>query len=155
MAKVMSAALEDYLEAIAELTREQPGARVRDIAARVGVHKSTVTAALHSLSDKGLVDYRPYAAATLSAAGRVLADEIRRRHRILRRFFRDVLGLDAATADANACRLEHAIGGRCLERLLAFLQFIESTGGSAEVPREFASFLQTRGLAGTPAAEGG
>jgi DtxR family Mn-dependent transcriptional regulator len=123
----ISATLEDYLEAIAELGLARQPARSRDLAARLGVHKSTVTAALHSLADKGLVLYAPYSAAALTAAGQRLAAQVCRRHRVLRRFLRDILGLAVAQADENACRLEHAIDRECLDRLVHLGEFLESS----------------------------
>ncbi|MBS3763486.1 MAG: DtxR family transcriptional regulator, partial [Planctomycetes bacterium] len=44
----LSPAYEDYLEAIARLLVDKSGARVGEIAGLVGVHKSTVSAAVNS-----------------------------------------------------------------------------------------------------------
>lgn len=129
MSRAVSAALEDYLEAIAELDAQATPARSRDIAARVGVHKSTVTAALRSLSAKGLAHYTPYTAVTLTAAGRRVAEQVCARHRLLRRFLVEVLGMAVGAADEAACRLEHAIDPECLDRLVRLGQFLESSPG--------------------------
>ena len=48
--KELSSTLEDYLEAIFRIEKKKRAARVRDIAGRVGVTKSTVNAALKSLA---------------------------------------------------------------------------------------------------------
>jgi DtxR family Mn-dependent transcriptional regulator len=127
MSAAVSAVLEDYLEAIAELGGTSCTVRSRDIAARLRVHKSTVTAALHSLAEKGLVHYAPYAAVSLTAAGREVAEEVCRRHRVLRRFLGNNLGMDAVGADETACRLEHAVDPECLDRLLRLGEFLESS----------------------------
>ncbi len=76
----LSATLEDYLEAMAQVAAERGVARVRDIAAALSVHKSTVSGALRSLSEKGLVDYAPYEIATLTPQGQEVARRIARRH---------------------------------------------------------------------------
>jgi len=123
----VSAALEDYLEAIAELGRGAAPARSRDIATRVRVHKSTVTAALRSLSAKGLVIYTPYAAVQLTDAGRRVAAQVCRRHRQLRRFLGEVLGLASGEADATACRVEHAVDREVVDRLVRLGEFLESS----------------------------
>ncbi|MFO7899658.1 MAG: metal-dependent transcriptional regulator [Planctomycetota bacterium] len=115
----LSAALEDYLEAIAELTGQDGGARVGDIARALSVHKSTVTAALKSLAEKKLVHYAPYERARLTRRGRRIAREVRRRHRLIRRFLIDVLCLDEDAADENACRMEHVVDADVLRRLAA------------------------------------
>ena len=129
---VLTATLEDYLEAISRLTAEKGAARVRDIAKALSVHKSTVTAALRSLSQKDLVDYAPYELATLTESGQAVAGEISRRHKGIRDFLVDVLCIDEETADANACRLEHAMDRKVFQRLGLFAEFVKScprTGG--------------------------
>ncbi|MBN2452277.1 MAG: metal-dependent transcriptional regulator [Lentisphaeria bacterium] len=135
---------EDYLEAIAELSADGSGARVGAIARRVGVHKSTVTAALRVLSAKGLVAHEPYGTATLLPAGRRLAGEVCRSHRVLRRFLRDILGLDSAVADANACRLEHAIDRSSLDRLLLFVDFTQEAGPCPDLASAFSAYRRSR-----------
>ncbi|NLW50593.1 MAG: metal-dependent transcriptional regulator [Candidatus Brocadiaceae bacterium] len=120
----LSAALEDYLEAIYRLEREKRFARVRDISAMVNVAKSAVTTALQSLSDKGLVNYEPYEPVTLSPEGRERAGRILLRHRVIRDFLEGVLGLEAERSDSMACRMEHAIDRETLDRLVCFLAFV-------------------------------
>ncbi len=128
----LSATLEDYLEAISRIISKSRVARVRDIAAAVGVHNSTVTAALKSLSEKGLVDYSPYEVTTLTASGRRAANEIVRRHRLIREFLTEVLLVDEEVADANACRMEHVMDKQVLERLTVFAQLAQQTRGNGE-----------------------
>ena len=121
----LSASLEDYLEAVWLLLRRDRVARVRDIAERLKVGMPSVTAALKSLAKRKLVKYDPYQVVTLTAAGRSMAEEISGRHRFLRQFLAGVLGLDKDAAEANACRLEHAVDAVLLERLRSFTRFIE------------------------------
>jgi DtxR family Mn-dependent transcriptional regulator len=127
MARAVSAVQEDYLEAIAELGAHAEPARSRDIAARVKVHKSTVTAALRALAAKGLVSYSPYTAVTLTDSGRRVASQVCRRHRLLRRFLDESLGMGEAAADATACRLEHAVDRDVVDRLVRLGEFLESS----------------------------
>lgn len=120
----LTGTLEDYLRVVAQLAAEKGHARVRDIANAVSVHKSSVTAALRSLSGKGLVNYAPYEVATLTAEGQAAADRIITRHDVIRRFLTDVLFLDPDLAEANACRMEHGLGSKVLERLRLFAEFV-------------------------------
>ena len=124
MARELSATMEDYLEAIYRLERERRYARVRDISAALDVAKSAVTTALHSLSDKGLVNYEPYEPVTLSAEGRERAGRIVLRHRVIGDFLRNVLGLEPERADSIACGMEHAIDRDALDRFVCFLAFV-------------------------------
>ena len=121
----ISRTLEDYLEVIARLIGEKGVARVRDIAHALSVHKSTVSSALKSLSAKGLVEHNPYEAATLTARGQQVADEVARRHQVISRFLEEVLLIDEDMAQANACRMEHVLDKQVMERLRLFASFVK------------------------------
>ncbi len=129
----LSRSLEDYLETILLLVRRRRVARVRDIAKRLNVGMPAVTAALKALSKRKLVNYDPYHVVTLTDQGREVAEEISQRHILLRQFLTDVLGLDGQSAEANACRMEHAVDEDLRRRLQQFMRFIHEcprAGGS-------------------------
>ena len=115
----LSAEMEDYLEAIASLFRNHGTARVTDIAKRLVVSKSSVTLALRTLADKGLVHYQPYMTPTLTENGRKIAERVQHRHDILKQFLVNILGVDAALAEKNACRMEHVISDESFEKIKA------------------------------------
>jgi DtxR family transcriptional regulator, Mn-dependent transcriptional regulator len=98
-----------YLEVILDLETAQKVARAKDIADRLGVQRGSVTGALKSLEEKGLIHYQPYSFITLTEAGRKIAEEVAYRHRVLKDFLLNVLQIDEPTAEATACRMEHAI----------------------------------------------
>jgi len=122
MSRALSASLEDYLEAIYHVASEQGAARVRDIAARLGVQMPSVTGALRTLASKDLVKHDPYSHVTLTPEGERIAREMVRRHEVLTDFLVRFLGLDAATADRNACHLEHAMEPVVLTRLVKLIE---------------------------------
>ena len=122
----VSSKQEDYLEAILRLIRSEGRARVGDVAASLGVHKSTVTAALHLLHEKGLVLYAPYADVTLTDRGRAVAARVAGDHAVIREFLQDVLCIPRDTAEVNACRMEHAMDGRVLAHLGALVEHMQS-----------------------------
>ena len=128
----VSASLEDYLEVIYHTVQAKGAARAKDIVQRMGVHNSSVTQALRSLSDKELVNYAPYDTVTLTASGEAIALDVVHRHEVLREFLGKVLGLPADEADEGACRMEHAISRPILDRLVQFLKYFE-TCPSAEI----------------------
>ena len=120
----MSSTLEDYLEAILHIEEEKRFARVKDIAERLNVAKSAVTAALRTLSGMDFVNYQPYEPVTLTVEGMEKARAIALRHRIIRDFLRDVLGLKPERAEAIACGMEHGIDREALQRFICFLAFV-------------------------------
>lgn len=123
--ELLSSNMEDYLEAIFHISQEKQAARAKDIADRVKVNKSSVTGALRSLSEKGLVNYAPYDIITLTARGKILAVEIVRRHEALKDFFVKILLIDEAEAEQAACKVEHEISKNIVDRLIGFVEFME------------------------------
>ena len=135
----LTASLEDYLEAIFHLVGEKQVARARDIAKRLKVNRSSVTGALQSLAQKGLVNYEPYEVITLTRKGTAAAQGVVRRHEVLRDFLVEILAVNEAKADEAACRMEHAIPLSILERLIQFVEFVEvCPRGGAKWIRGFA-----------------
>ncbi len=123
--KEISASLEDYLEVIYILEKKHNIARAKDIAERMNVQKSSVTGALKILASKGLVNYKPYSQITLTRRGRKIAEEVAKRHEILREFFETVLKLSLEEAEENACKIEHVIHVDAIKRLTKFLEFLK------------------------------
>lgn len=121
----LSSSLEDYLEVIFHLVAEKQVARVKDIAKQIHVKNSSVTSALRSLSEKGLVHYTPYDVVTLTDKGKDAAEDVVRRHEVLRNFFINVLAVDPEEADIAACKMEHCISPSILERFVEFSDYIE------------------------------
>ncbi len=122
--EVLSASLEDYLEVIFHLERSNRVARAKDIADQMNVQRASVTGALKALANRGLINYSPYSYITLTPAGREIARDIIHRHNTLKEFFITALRLSPEEAEANACRIEHAIDPMAIDRLVRFLEFI-------------------------------
>ena len=120
----LSESLEDYLEAILELEKRYKVARAKDIADKLGVQRGSVTSALKALGEKKLINYEPYSFITLTPQGKRIAAKIKKRHQVLREFLQNVLQVDPITAEATACRMEHAIDDLSLERLVCFIDYI-------------------------------
>jgi DtxR family Mn-dependent transcriptional regulator len=128
----LSASLEDYLEAILNLSADDGHAHSKDIAEELGVARPSVTGALRTLKKKGLANYEPYGSVTLTRAGRSAARKVARRHEIIKSFFVDVLAVDADLAQQAACRAEHALGPEVIAKLLNFSQFVSRKSSSAD-----------------------
>ncbi len=121
----LSASLEDYLEAIYNIIRENQAVRAKDIAERLGVSNASVTGALRTLAKREYLNYEPYGVITLTPEGEKIAREIARRHQILKDFLVKVLWVDVDEADEAACKMEHGIPPGLVDRLIDFIEFIE------------------------------
>jgi DtxR family Mn-dependent transcriptional regulator len=117
--------MEDYLEAIFSIIAEKEAVRPKDIARRLKIANSSVTGALRALADKKLINYAPYDVITLTATGKEAANDVIRRHEVLRDFFVKVLAVEEPEADKAACQMEHSIPRAILERFIRFAEFVE------------------------------
>ena len=117
---------EDYLEAVLELEQERGTVRLTDVANRIGVTKPSVSRAMKILQTEGYIHQETYGTIELTAKGRIKASQVYGRHRTLTRFLEDVLGLDPETAESDACRMEHILSAKTMQRLSAFVDEQES-----------------------------
>ena len=145
--KNLSASLEDYLEAIYNLSLENEVARSKDIAKLLGVAKPSVTGALKNLSLKKLVNYKPYGFVTLTEQGRLQAKAVAEKHAIIKSFFVDILGVDKTVAGKAACEIEHALGPQIMERLIGFVDFIgQNSKDGHDISKKFIEYCNNKGL---------
>ena len=104
----------------ADIERNPKGVR-RAVDAATGL----TMGALHGLAAKKLVNYQPYDYVTLTEEGAEVAQRIVRRHAVIKDFLVKVLGVAPEAADDGACKMEHAVRGEILERLVRFLEFLD------------------------------
>ena len=139
----LSASLEDYIEAIYHIVAEKDFARGKDISTRLKVSGASVTEALRALSKKGLVNYAPYEVITMTAEGRLVAEDVIRRHNALKKFFVEVLAVDDATAELGACKFEHTAPAEIIEQMVNFSKFLDiCPRGGNELIQGFADFCK-------------
>ena len=117
---------EDYLVTIYRL--DQPrgaGVRATDIAGRLGCRLPTVTRTVRRLAELGYLDHLSRGLVRLTAKGRRAAEELAHRQRDTISFLTQVLGVDHAQAQVDACRIEHGLSPLASQRLHEFLNYIE------------------------------
>ena len=143
----LSESMENYLEVILDLEKTNKVARAKDIADQLDLQPGTVSGALKVLKEKGLINYSPYSFITLTSEGKKIAKLIHRLHQVLNDFLQHVLQIDADKADKTACRMEHAIDEETLERLVAFIEYINSCPRADDgLLDSFIHYLKTKKL---------
>ncbi|WP_347488560.1 metal-dependent transcriptional regulator [Desulfoscipio sp. XC116] len=120
--KKLTFTMENYLEAIYELSSEGTGVRLSDIAERMGVTKASTNSAMATLSKKGLIFNRKYKEIYLTPTGRKLAEFTSQKHRVVQQFFTEILNIDMAIADKDACAIEHVISDDSINAMRKFLR---------------------------------
>jgi DtxR family Mn-dependent transcriptional regulator len=115
---------QEYIEIIADLENENKVARVKDIAERRGVTRSSVSIALSQLAKKELISHEAYGHIALTVKGRRLAQNLTLRHQAVKDLLTDILGLDEAIAELDACKFEHLISVETYSALMRFLYLV-------------------------------
>ncbi len=134
--KPLTTVMEDYLEAIFDLSQEKKVVRVKDIAKRMDVKMPTVSSMLRTLNERKLVDYEKYEYIDLTKEGVTIGKEMRRRHEVMLAFLTRILQVNPEEADAEACKMEHALSSATLDSFIDFMEFIQVC------PRTGKSWLQ-------------
>src|SRR5690554_3741763 len=111
----LTSAGEDYLKAIFELG----GAKVKtqELAASLDVSPASVTGMLRKLAGLGLVEHEPYGGACLTTAGRKVALETIRHHRLIETYLSEALGYPWFEVHDEAEKLEHHISEEFEDRI--------------------------------------
>ena len=107
---------EDYLEAILVLLKKMGMVRPVDIARHMGFTKQSITHAITTLQTGGFVERDEDGFIRLTDVGREVAERTYEKHC----FFTEMLieaGVDQETAEADACRMEHAISEDSFQHL--------------------------------------
>ncbi|MEA4863582.1 MAG: metal-dependent transcriptional regulator [Victivallaceae bacterium] len=124
MTEKLTASLEDYIEAIAQLIAVDGHAHSKEIAAKLNVKMPSVTGALRQLAKMDYITYNTHQPVLLTPAGQLVANRVIHRHKVLKRFFSEILGLPSAQASDVACRIEHIVDEQTIDRLVIFSEAI-------------------------------
>ena len=119
--------VQEYVEIIHDIQKKQKVARVKDIAQKRGVSRSSVSTVLNMLKKRKLVVHEQYGLVELTRRGEELGEYLDQRHQIIYDFLIKVLHMPENIAEADACKLEHHISTETVEYLKHFLDFLKKT----------------------------
>ena len=121
----LTVANEDYLECMVRIEQEGSqgeGIRSVDIAQQLGVSKASVNKAVTVLKEQGLVEQSHYGKVMLTDPGRELGRAVWYRHRLIRTFLVQELGVEFERADTEASMMEHALSEDTMQRWMRYLE---------------------------------
>lgn len=107
---------EDYLETILILEERKPYVRSIDIVNEMGFSKPSVSIAMKKLRENGYIEMDVNGYITFLPKGRVIAERIYSRHKLLRKVL-IAIGVSEETAADEACRIEHVIDDETFNKL--------------------------------------
>jgi DtxR family Mn-dependent transcriptional regulator len=113
----LSESQEDYLKQIFLLGGDGDRVSTQALARRLQVKPASVTEMIGRLAQLGLVEHARYHGVQLTDAGRRVALEMLRHHRLLETFLVEALGYKWDQVHEEAERLEHVISERFEERI--------------------------------------
>ena len=131
---MVSSTVEDYLKAFLKLEDINEKASTSKVARNLSVADASVTDMLRKLQKSGLLEYRPYYGATLTAEGRRLALRILRRHRLIELFLHQVMGYGWEQVHDEAEKLEHVVSDLFVERVDAYLGYPDKDPHGEVIP---------------------
>ena len=107
---------EMYLETIHVLSKTNPTVRSIDIVEHMGYSKPSVSRAVGLLKSGGYITVNEFGHILLTEEGLSVAQRMYERHTLLRDFL-VYLGVDAAVAEDDACKIEHVISNESFEAI--------------------------------------
>ena len=100
---------EDYLETILLLLRKQGYVRATDVAEAMHYTKASISRAVKLLRENGYIYQDAHKMIFLTEKGLQKATQIYERHQLFVAFLTEVLQIETAIAEQDACRLEHVV----------------------------------------------
>ena len=113
---VLHESAEDYLEAILKLSEKRGYARSVDVANELGVTKPSVSVAMKKLHENGYITFDENGFLLMTDLGRDVAEKTYSKHKLLTGIL-EAIGVDSATAEKEACKIEHDISDTTYELL--------------------------------------
>ncbi|MBN1762413.1 MAG: metal-dependent transcriptional regulator [Methanomicrobia archaeon] len=139
---MLSRKVEDYLEAILNITEEKGHTRTKDVAVALDIKPPSVVEMLKRLHDRGLVEYRRYEGVRLTARGTEVAQVVKERHETIRAFL-EILRVPKKIADEDACIIEHELRPETIRQLKNFVRFMTSAPEYPQWLEQFETFCIT------------
>mgnify|MGYP002543284987 CR=1 FL=1 len=124
-------ASEDYLESMLMMKLKHGYIRSIDVAEHLGVTKPSVTYATRRLKESGHITMDKDGLITLTETGMAVAAKMLDRHKTLTAFL-IALGVDAKTAEEDACKIEHDISDETFAAIKRYVKARQAERESAK-----------------------
>ena len=105
-----------YLETIYILSQNSTFVRAIDVGEQLGFTKPSVSVAMKNLREQECITMGEDGLISLTEKGRKIAESVYERHTLFTQWLVS-LGVDAATAAQDACRIEHVLSKETFEAI--------------------------------------
>lgn len=107
---------ENYLETIYVLSKKNGSVRSIDVANELSFSKASVSIAMKNFREEGYISVNEDGSLKLTEKGLEIALRVYERHEILAKALM-ALGVDEETAYEDACRIEHYISDKSVQKI--------------------------------------
>ena len=151
---MLTHAAEDYLKSIYKLQEKGGKVSTGILAAYLNVKPASATGMIKKLKTMNLVSHERYQGVTLTDAGKAIALEIIRHHRLLELYLFKALGVPWDSVHEEAERLEHVISEDMEARMDEFLGYPTADPHGAPIPDKNGVVVQTQYIPMTDLQDG-
>ena len=113
---------EDYIETIYVLKKRNGTVRSIDVANELNYSRPSVSRAVGILKENGLITVENDGELVLTEAGIKTAKAVYEKHTNLTKFLMLTAGVDAETAETDACRIEHIISPETFKGIKKYIK---------------------------------
>ena len=121
--KLLTSAMEDYLEMIYRSSQDGSNIRIKTIAKRLNVKDSSATKMVQKLGDLGMLNYEKYGSIILTQKGKDIGAYLLERHATIEKFFR-LIG-NNGDALIHTEKVEHVLDDKTIGNLNILCQFMD------------------------------
>ncbi|MBU3875778.1 MarR family transcriptional regulator [Faecalicatena sp. AGMB00832] len=121
----LTASMEDYLEMICRMLKQQDIVRIQELSERLHVKPSSASKMVNALKERGYLSFEKYGYLTVTPKGREAGNYLLYRHNVLHEFL--CLLNDSENELEQVEKIEHFIDRRTIEHLQALLDELNSS----------------------------
>jgi len=125
---------QDYIKVIWNLEQEQQRAKMTTVAEILSLKPPTVLAMFRQLSRLTLIYYDKRTGAILTNLGRIEAEHLIRKHRLIETFLKKVLNVEEPLLHDEAEKLEHVISDQLIMIIDAYLDYPQTDPHGSIIP---------------------
>ncbi|MDI3482048.1 MAG: hypothetical protein PWQ97_1703 [Tepidanaerobacteraceae bacterium] len=122
--RLMSAAMEDYLEMIYRLSKETGFTRINELAQALNIKPPSATKMAQKLAELKLINYEKYNIITLQPRGRKLGRALIKRHDILEEFLK-ILKVPGNLLLEEVEKMEHTLSTGTVKRIEFLMKYLK------------------------------
>lgn len=152
--KTHSQSIEDYLKTIYEIENITGKVTTSSLADRLDIAPASVTSMIKKLSERNLVTHKRYQGVKLTKAGRKIALEVIRHHRLIELYLKEALGIPWDRVHDEAEKLEHVISEDIEDRIDEFLGYPTNDPHGSPIPTRDGKIKQEKSVSLSEIGEG-